>query len=52
MAYRSDNAPGARRTLKLLVLVFITWVALWASTGGLDRLLADDTPSSVLTRII
>ncbi len=52
MAYRSDNASGAGRALRLLALIFIVWVAFWASTGGLARLLADDTTSSLLTRIV
>lgn len=35
-----------------LVVLFIVWVAYWASTGGLDRILADDMTNAIVLSAI
>lgn len=48
MTYRTDDAAKGSRALRALVVIFIAWVAIWASTGGLAGMLADDTVSSMV----
>ncbi len=48
MTYRTDDAAKGSRALRALVVIFIAWVAIWASMGGLAGLLADDAIGSTL----
>jgi hypothetical protein len=40
VTFEPGHAREPNRVMRGLVVVFIVWVAYWASTGGLDRLLA------------
>jgi hypothetical protein len=35
-----------------LIVIFIAWVAYWASTGGLERMLVDEPTTSALRSLI
>lgn len=48
MTYKTETGRDSKRILQALVVVFIVWVALWASTGGLDRMLSEDTTTAVV----
>lgn len=48
MTYEPGVARDSVRVMRGLVILFIIWVAYWASTGGLDRLLAEDTTTVLL----
>lgn len=51
MTYKTATARDSKRAMQVLVVIFIVWVAFWASTGGLDRML-DDTTTAVLRSAI
>lgn len=48
VTYKTETARDSKRVMQALVVLFIVWVAFWASTGGLDRMLADDTTTEVV----
>ncbi|MGH8915097.1 MAG: hypothetical protein ACRDZM_11360 [Acidimicrobiia bacterium] len=47
MTYKTETARSSKRAMHALVVIFIVWVAVWASTGGLDRLLAEEATAAI-----
>ena len=43
MTYQGEPTRSNSTILKVLVVVTIVWVAYWASTGGLDRIVVPET---------
>ena len=54
MTFRGEATPATTRTMKILVLVMIAWVAYWAATGGLDQIVVpeEDSATTLLGRIL
>jgi hypothetical protein len=48
VTYKTETGRGSNRIMQSLVVLFIVWVAFWASTGGLERMLTEDTTTAVV----
>ncbi|GEM_PF-4334090 len=47
MTFETETARDCTKVMRVLAVIFIVCVALWASIGGLDRWLADGATSAV-----
>lgn len=52
VTFRPDGAREPNNIMRGLVVLFIAWVAYWASTGGLARMMADDATTAILRSVI
>jgi hypothetical protein len=46
LTYNGEQTRTGANVLKTLVILTIVWVAYWAATGGLDRIVIPDAASS------
>jgi hypothetical protein len=47
VTFETETARDCTRALRALIVLFIVVVAIWASTGGLDRMLAEQATSAL-----
>lgn len=46
MTFEGEATSGSTTTMKILVILFIAWVAYWAATGGLDQIVIPEEEST------
>ena len=46
MTFEGEATKSSTRTMKVLVVVLIIWVAYWATNGGLDRIVVPENAGS------
>ena len=47
MTFEGEATKSSTRTMKVLVVVVIIWVAYWATNGGLDRIVVPENAGSI-----
>ena len=46
MTFEGEATKSSTRTMKVLVVVLIIWVAYWATNGGLEQIAAPEKAGS------
>lgn len=51
MTYDGQPTRAATNLMKALVIITIIWVAYWAATGGLDRIVVSGAATTTSTTL-
>jgi hypothetical protein len=51
VTFETETASDCRTAMRVLAIVFVVAVAVWASTGGLERMLGE-IPTALLRNVL